>query len=110
MLRFATFLAISVFASLTPASAESRRVTGERDGISYEYTTVLRPNEDVLFRGKYLDNSESFTLTVDRRGWVHGDVAGRPVSFAVGKANHDSLVARLKAEAPVAVAQIAMDR
>lgn len=110
MLRFATFLAISVFASLTPASGEGRRMTGERDGISFDYTTVLLPNEDVLIRGVFLDRSERFKLTVNRRGWVDGTVAGRPVSFAVGQARRNSLVASLKADAPIAVAQAATDR
>lgn len=110
MLRFATFLAISVFASLTPASGESRRFTGERDGISFDYTAVLRPNEDVLIRGMYLDRRERFKLTVNRRGWVDGTVGGWPVSFAVGQTKRNSLVASLKADAPIAVAQAATGR
>jgi hypothetical protein len=110
MLRFATFLAISVFAFQTPASGEGRHVTGERDGVSFDYTVVLRPNEDVLIRGVYLDTSERFKLTVNRRGWVDGTVGGWPVSFAVGQARRNGLVASLKVDAPIAVAQAAADR
>ena len=110
MLRFATFLAISVLVSLTPSSAESRRLTGQKDGISFEYTAELRLNDDVVLRGVYLDERENFELTVNRTGWVDGTVGERPVTFAVGRTKRNAIVARLKAEAPIAVAQVASDR
>lgn len=94
MLRLTILLPL--LAAGTPLTAEPRHVVGNKDGIHFDYTADLGPDESLILRGAYLDTNEKFTLTVSPRGHVEGSVGSTPVSYDVSPATRNAAVEDLK--------------
>ena len=96
MLRQITLLT----ALLLPASAIAAAptlVSGERDGMRFQYAAELMPSGQVRISGNMLPSHESFDYLVEASGLVHGQYAYSPIEFYVEPAKHDRLVAELTA-------------
>jgi hypothetical protein len=94
MLRLIIAIASAIAVS-HPALAEPVRYHGEGDGHSFEYSTELRDNGVIRFKGVMLDSREVFRLDVARSGWVHGRFGDWPVSYHIDKAARDRIAAEL---------------
>ena len=108
MLRFAM-----IFASLIGASAEAaelRHFTGQKDGVAFDYTAELAPDQTLVLRGTYPDLDEPFRLEVSRRGHVEGQVGTAPVSFDVSPEVRDQALAGLGLQNNASFAQGAKPR
>jgi hypothetical protein len=105
MLRLTTAVASAIAVS-HPALAEPVRYYGEGDGHRFEYSTELRENGVIRFKGLMLDSREVFRLDVAPSGWVHGRFGDWPVSYRIDKAVRDRVAAQLR-ETPVTVRETA---
>ncbi len=95
---------VTLFAS--PAlAAEPAMVLAKKDGYRFEYAKELQPGDRVRLYGRYLDINKPFSFVVEPNGAVHGEVGNVAVSFSVRRKERDSLVASLKGDRPVHVAQ-----
>ena len=103
MLRFAPLFTLLLATS--PLAAEPRHVTGQREGVSYDFTEEQTPDGNLVLRGTYLNTHEPFQLTVYPHGQVEGYVGAAPVSFDVSQRARDRAVADLPADREVEFAQ-----
>jgi hypothetical protein len=105
MLRLTTAVASAIAVS-QPALAEPAKYYGEGDGHRFEYSTELRDNGVIRFKGLMLDSREVFRLDLAPSGWVHGRFGDWPVSYRVKRAVRDRIAAEL-AGTPATVAETA---
>lgn len=100
-----TFLLVT-----TPLAAEPRHITGEKDGIRFDYTSKLDGDGQLIFQGTYLNTGEQFRLTVSRHGQVYGWVGSAPVHFDVSPKLREEAAAELSSQNNVQFAQSAKPR
>ena len=108
MLRW---IALLTFIFVTaPVGAEPRHITGEKDGIRFDYTSKMKDDGQLVFQGTYLNTGEQFRLTVSRRGHVDGWVGIAPVHFEVSPELRDQAAAELSSTNNVQFAQSSKPR
>lgn len=100
-----TFLVVT-----TPLGAEPRHITGEKDGIRFDYTSKLDDDGQLIFQGTYLNTGEQFRMTVSRHGHVYGWVGTVPVHFDVSPKLREEAAAELSSSNNVQLAQSSKPR
>lgn len=105
MLRSIALVTTSLLLASPALAADPAMVVAEKDGFRFEYAKELQPGDRVRLYGRYLDNKEDFSFVVEPNGDVHGEVGRTSVSFSVRRRERDRLVASLKRNMPVSVAQ-----
>ncbi|MDB5670478.1 MAG: hypothetical protein JWO25_1437 [Alphaproteobacteria bacterium] len=90
-------LALAPTAAALAAPPAPTRIAWDRS--SAEFTATMTPTGIVSIEGRYLDTGGRFAYLVDQEGRVSGHIDGTEVSFSVGKAKRDRLVAQLSREA-----------
>ena len=104
MLRLLVLITSAFVSAAAPALAEPRKISGTKDGVSYEGTAELQANGNVELRGVYTATRDKFRLTVTPRGRVNGRVGYSSVKFDVDRPVYSRLAASLAR--PVEVAGI----
>ena len=105
MLRFIALVTTTLLFASPALAAEPPMVVAKKDGFRFEYAKELQPGDRVRLYGRYLDINQPFSFVVEPNGAVHGEVGNVPVTFSVRRSERDSLVASLKRDRPVHVAQ-----
>lgn len=105
MLRSITFAAFALASSA--AFAAPRPIVAEKDGYRFEYTAEIQ-GDQVVIKGRDLNEREKFSFVVEPTGSVHGYYGFTPVRFSVPKARQSALFTSLKAQQPATVASAAV--
>lgn len=104
MLRYTALVALA-FVPFAAASAAPAQVVAEKDGLKFEYRTQVADGKVVL-DGRLLNEPEKFKFTVERDGYVHGNVGDQDVNFTISRKDHDALIAEVAKEDGLALADL----
>lgn len=103
MVRCIALLTFLVVAA--PVGAEPLHITGEKDGVRFDYTSEMRPDGQLIIQGTYLNTGEKFGLTVSRHGHVDGWVGPAWVDYDVSPEVRDQAAEALGSSNNVQLAQ-----